>query len=242
MVYGALFGGGSHLWRVALPGVGPNVWSLAAVAEFPAVSPAGNRLAFSRGGGDVDVWKFDGRRRAGERAVLDGNRLRSAAVARRDQGRVRHVGARVEGRRSGSRRSTARARSLSRRPPAEGRAVRDGRRMAAGSRSTLRGGRQLGYLRDRCGRRPAAPAYDAPGFEHFASWSRDGQWIYFRSARSGRSEVWRMPAVGAGDAVQMTTTGGAAAWESWDGQTLYYSRARWQRPRRASHQVCSRDR
>jgi dipeptidyl aminopeptidase/acylaminoacyl peptidase len=60
-------------------------------------------------------------------------------------------------------------------------------------------------------------------FEHFASWSRDGKWIYFRSSRSGRSEIWRIPG-GGGDAVQMTTTGGASAWESWDGQTLYYSR------------------
>ena len=32
-----------------------------------------------------------------------------------------------------------------------------------------------------------------------------------------------MPA-GGGDAAQMTTTGGASAWESWDAQTLYYSR------------------
>jgi len=38
------------------------------------------------------------------------------------------------------------------------------------------------------------------------SWSRDGQSIYFRSVRSGSSEIWKVPAAG-GDAVQITRNG-----------------------------------
>jgi Tol biopolymer transport system component len=61
--------------------------------------------------------------------------------------------------------------------------------------------------------------------EALPTWSRDGKSIYFRSLRSGRGEIWRAP-VGGGEPVQMTRTGGSAAWESWDGNTLYFTRAR----------------
>ena len=53
------------------------------------------------------------------------------------------------------------------------------------------------------------------------SWSRDGKWIYFRSGRSGRNAVWRIPAAG-GTAEHLVD--GQAAWESWDGTELFYGR------------------
>ncbi len=55
------------------------------------------------------------------------------------------------------------------------------------------------------------------------SWSRDGQWIYFASPRTGRSEIWKVPAAG-GQAVQITKRGGFAAFESQDGKSLYYAK------------------
>ena len=55
------------------------------------------------------------------------------------------------------------------------------------------------------------------------SWSRDGQWIYFASNRTGRLEVWKVPVAG-GQAVQITRRGGFAAFESQDGKTLYYAK------------------
>jgi Tol biopolymer transport system component/DNA-binding winged helix-turn-helix (wHTH) protein len=61
-----------------------------------------------------------------------------------------------------------------------------------------------------------------PSDEVVPSWSADGRWIYFSSNRTGRSEVWKVPAAG-GPAVQVTTRGGFAAFESNDGQFLYYS-------------------
>jgi Tol biopolymer transport system component/DNA-binding winged helix-turn-helix (wHTH) protein len=55
------------------------------------------------------------------------------------------------------------------------------------------------------------------------SFSRDGQWIYFASNRTGRSEVWKVPVAG-GQAVQVTRLGGFAAFESQDGKSLYYAK------------------
>lgn len=53
------------------------------------------------------------------------------------------------------------------------------------------------------------------------SWSYDGRWIYFGSDRSGRMETWKMPAEG-GVPSQVTRAGGGPAFESPDGEYLYY--------------------
>jgi Tol biopolymer transport system component len=55
------------------------------------------------------------------------------------------------------------------------------------------------------------------------SWSRDGSAIYFASNRTGAWQVWRRELSG-GKETQMTRGGGFAAFESYDGKTLYYSR------------------
>ncbi len=55
------------------------------------------------------------------------------------------------------------------------------------------------------------------------SWSRDGKWIYFGSDKTGRLEVYRIPA-GGGAVSQITHNGGLHAEESVDGQWVYYSK------------------
>jgi Tol biopolymer transport system component/DNA-binding winged helix-turn-helix (wHTH) protein len=59
--------------------------------------------------------------------------------------------------------------------------------------------------------------------EGVASWSRDGRWIYFASNRTGSWQVWKRPVDG-GPPVQVTSSGGFAAFESPDGKELYYTR------------------
>ena len=61
---------------------------------------------------------------------------------------------------------------------------------------------------------------NSPSDDVRANWSQDGKSIYFRSDRSGRNEIWKMPASG-GDAVQITRNGGWEAQDSPDGKLLY---------------------
>jgi len=73
---------------------------------------------------------------------------------------------------------------------------------------------------------------------HFAeddvpSWSRDGRWIYFMSMRSGEQQIWKVPA-DTGEspstpAIQVTQGGGMNAFESDDGEYLYYAKGRGKR-------------
>ncbi len=63
-----------------------------------------------------------------------------------------------------------------------------------------------------------------PSEESVPSWSRDGRWIYFASDRTGSWQVWKTPAQG-GSAVQVTLGGGFAAFESADGRNVYYTKS-----------------
>jgi Tol biopolymer transport system component/serine/threonine protein kinase len=72
-----------------------------------------------------------------------------------------------------------------------------------------------------------------PQLDSDPRFSRDGKWIYFQSARSGRNEIWKIPAEG-GEAIQVTMNGGMRVEESLDREHLYYvkgqDRTLWRRP------------
>ena len=55
------------------------------------------------------------------------------------------------------------------------------------------------------------------------AWSPDGRWIYFSSNRSGRQNIWKVPASG-GVASQVTLNEGFECTFSPDGQFLYYTK------------------
>lgn len=61
------------------------------------------------------------------------------------------------------------------------------------------------------------------------SWSHDGQFIYFASDRTGRYEIWRLPAAG-GEPTEVTHDGGFAAFEAPDGKALYYAKTKFPNP------------
>jgi Tol biopolymer transport system component len=61
------------------------------------------------------------------------------------------------------------------------------------------------------------------------SWSRDGKWVYFASARTGKFQIWRVPSAG-GTAEQLTHGGGHASFSSSDGKLLYYAKNEFANP------------
>ena len=76
-----------------------------------------------------------------------------------------------------------------------------------------------------------------PANEAFASFSRDGKWIYFHSVRSGEPLIWKIPVSG-GTAVQVSAKHGLLAIESWDGASVYHVEAG--RPEARGHSGDSR--
>jgi Tol biopolymer transport system component len=57
------------------------------------------------------------------------------------------------------------------------------------------------------------------------TWSRDGEWIYFFTTRTGQGEIWKLPA-GGGAAMPVIRGGVLVARESFDGRSLYFSKLR----------------
>ncbi len=64
----------------------------------------------------------------------------------------------------------------------------------------------------------------SPAPHNSPTWSRDGRFVYFSSARPGTETIWRVPVAG-GPEEQVTHTGGARCEEAADGQTLFFQRA-----------------
>jgi Tol biopolymer transport system component len=60
-----------------------------------------------------------------------------------------------------------------------------------------------------------------PGSDGLAEWSSDGRWIYFTSDRSGRPELWKVPAEG-GEPSRITREGGLQPQQGPDGRTIFY--------------------
>jgi serine/threonine protein kinase len=214
------------LYRVPLRGApeGERIELATPSAFLPAVSRTLDRLVFSRGNLDSDVWKLEAGHaptpflassRGDNSAQFspDGTRItyQSARWSRTGEVFVTHADGSTPvqltdglGRQQGSPQWSP-----------------DGRRIAFDSQ------RQDGtfdvFVIDAAGGPPRRLTAD-PSNEHRPSWSRDGRWIYFASDRTGRFEVWRVPAQG-GDATQVTDQGGFTSHESLDGRTLYYVKA-----------------
>jgi Tol biopolymer transport system component len=218
-----VFGAGAvtafQLWRLAVSGRSDPV-RLPYVAE-DALAPVivGRRLVYSWQRRETNLWRLD--TRTGERTMLIG----SGSGRDHEDPQYSPDGRRIafESNRSGSQEiwtcdadGTNCLQLTSYGGPMLGTArwSPDGQSIAFDCRVT---GQPAIYVIAADGGAPRLLAENA----YVPSWSMDGRWIYFASGRSGRVEVWKMPAVG-GPAAQVTRNGGFGAFESADGKYLYY--------------------
>jgi Tol biopolymer transport system component len=218
----------SRLYRIALSGAPSQRLELARTgAMFPAVSRRGDRLAFAqKAGDDFHLWKFAAGGAAAPESFLRSTVMERAPDFSRDG---RKIVFRSDRAGSGPQlwvanhdgsdptpltEATRRAQGIPRWSP-------DGRWILYSAQRD--DGNPNIFVIDTAGGSPRGVTVDT--FQNGqGSWSHDGQWIYFSSTRTGRYEIWRIAFPSRGNAEQITTSGGFAAFESWDGQTLYFTR------------------
>jgi serine/threonine protein kinase/dipeptidyl aminopeptidase/acylaminoacyl peptidase len=216
-----------HLYRVPLRGApeGERIELAGTAAVYPAISRALDRLAFTRGTNDRDVWKLEEGRPptpfiASSRTDQSPEFSPDGTRVAYQSGRWSPTGEIFVARADGS--NPVQLTDGLGRQQGSPQWSPDGRRIAFDSQ------RQDGtfdvFVIDAAGGPPRRLTPDASN-EHRPSWSRDGRWVYFASDRTGTFEVWRVPAEG-GDAVAVTTDGGYRCVESVDGRTLYYVKQR----------------
>jgi len=215
------------LWRVPVSG-GPPV--RLGVAEGDAVtfsiSRQGNLLAYSSRTQVINIWRFA--------LISSGNDppapfIASTFVDSHPQYSPDGQQIAFKSTRSGSSEiwiCDADGRNPARLPflggPTEGDArwSPDGRQLVFGARVETR--RAIFLMDARGGVSRRLPVEDADQVS--PAWSRDGNWVYYSSNRTGRWEIWKVPARG-GAPVQVTRRGGGfAAYESADGRTLFYTK------------------
>jgi Tol biopolymer transport system component/DNA-binding winged helix-turn-helix (wHTH) protein len=219
--------GSFSLWRVPFSaGMPERIEGNIENAYDLSISPQGNRLVYMQAVMDSNIWRIDGPRSTHKAAPVE-----LVASTRRDENPRLSADSKqiaFESNRSGSpeiwlcdSEGSDPIQLTSFAGPATGnpRFSPDGRQIAFDSR--VDGAAEI-YLVNPAGSKPRQLTDTA--FNNIApSWSKDGQWIYFGSDRTGTWQVWKTSVEG-GEAVQVTKNGGYEALESPDGLFLYYTR------------------
>jgi Tol biopolymer transport system component/predicted Ser/Thr protein kinase len=227
IVFSSNRGGAQALWRMAISGAGePRRLSIGENGRLPRISRQGNRLVYSQAISDSNIW------RVSLSDPLEPPSQLIASTRLDNNAQYSHDGKRIafESNRSGNTevwlceadglnpvQIVAIGRSGSPRWSP------DGQRIAFDS--NVDGHWQI-YAVSAHGGRPQRMTKSLAN-DVRPSWSHDGNWIYFGSNRSGGSQpwqVWKIPAAG-GEPVQVTRSGGYAAFESEDGKTIYYTKS-----------------
>ncbi len=213
---------GLRLFEIRVPGSGnPQPLMFAAPGAAFAALSRGNRLSYSSFKADHDLWQWrDGEfsRNSMSSTFSEGNPQYSpdgsrVAFASMRSGPMELWVANADG--SGSvRLTTSRSSGSPRWSP-------DGRQLVYDTQN--QDGTWDVMISDTAGGQAKTVAR-TPVDEDVPSFSHDGRWIYFSSNRGGNEEIYRVPTAG-GDPVRLTDAGGWVAFESMDGESVYYSKA-----------------
>src|SRR5215204_4528440 len=238
LVFSSNRGGGISLWRVAVSGGAPErVAGAGQNAYSPAISRQGDRLAYNVSFLDSDIWRVEGSaagRRGAPTRLISSTRQDHSPQYSPDGKKVVFASDR-----SGSDElwvCEADGSNPTQLTFLNGGAV-GSPRWSPDSRQLVFDARPNGnadiYVLSAEGGKPR-PITSEPSHEVMASWSWDGRWVYFCSNRSDAFQIWKTPADG-GQPVQVTQQGGFEAFESPNGELLYYTKGRgsggiWQVP------------
>ncbi len=211
-----------RLWKLPVRSrVKPELLSFAGPgSDSVTVSRSGTRMAYSYFYGDADLWKMEGgvaarsplsstRRDDSPQFSPEGRRI---AFSSTRSGHQEIWVANVDGS-NPIQLTTTRASGTARWSP-------DGKRIAYDTQAED-GLWDINVI-DASGGKPTTVVRH-PADDKAPSFSRDGKWIYFSSNRSGRDEIYRIPAIG-GEPVRLTNNGGYVAFESVDGSSIYYTK------------------
>ncbi len=214
-------------WRIPRGGGTPlPIPSLSGNCRDVAVAPRGNRMAYRRVQGDLDIWRLDLGPGASEAIRVapstqmddspqispDGNRLAFMS------GRTGHLEIWISG---------ARGESPTQLTHSEGPQV-GSPRWSPDSRRLVYDAHHEGdadiFVLDADG---GAPVRLTEGKYRnvLPSWSGDGKWIYFCSNRSGATQIWKVSSTG-GTPIQLTREGGRESFEATDGKSLFFTKGR----------------
>jgi Tol biopolymer transport system component len=221
------------MWKIAFEGGMPELLSFGGDNPVPgtlrpfAVSRQGRRLAYVKSVEDTNIWRFEipgGSRRPGRPVKLIASTQHETAPQFSPDGKK----IAFESHRSGALEIWVSNADGSNplqltffRGPMVGtpRWSPDGTRIAFDAR--LKGHADICTIPASGG--AIRRVTEDPSNEVVPSWSNDGRWIYFTSNRGKDLQVWKIPA-GGGKARQVTRNGGFAAFESSDGEFLYYAK------------------
>jgi len=211
-----------RLWRLPVRNPGkPQLLSFAGPgSDSVTISRSRSRMAYSYFYGDADLWKMEGG--ASSRSALSSTRRDDSPQFSPDGKRIAFSSERsghqeiwiadVDGS-NAFQLTTSRASGTARWSP-------DGKRIVYDTQAAD-GLWDIDVI-DATGGKPT-PLVRHPADDKAPSFSHDGRWVYFSSNRDGRDEIDRIPATG-GDAVKLTDNGGYVAFESMDGQSIYYTK------------------
>ncbi|HUB83304.1 MAG TPA: hypothetical protein VMB03_31100 [Bryobacteraceae bacterium] len=225
IVFSSNRGGAFALWRLAASGAGEvRRLGVGQGASFPAISRQGNRLVYSQGITDTNIWRVDlSDLREPPTQLIASTRADSNPQYSPD-GKSITYNSNLSGNMevwvcdadgSKCRQPVTMGESATPRWSA------DGQRLVFDSNDE--GHYQIYDVSVHGGRSRRVTTGAANDVR--PSWSHDGKWIYFASDRgSGRTmQIWKAPA-GGGEPIQVTRSGGSNPLESPDGEWLYYSR------------------
>lgn len=230
LVFSSYRFGGPGLWRIPAAGGTPErVPTMAHHPSFPAISPRGDRLAFSEQFGDSNIWQYE---RAAPNAAspFRSPRCLICSTVEDDSPRFSPDGRKIVfvSKRTGAEElwiadsdgkypmQLTRIGTVGTGSP---RWSPDGRWIAFDSRA--KGSPDIFVISAEGGEPRQLTSEASADIE--PAWSHDGRWIYFTSDRGTPVHIWKAPFEG-GTARQVTQGPGGECIESPDGTRLYYFR------------------